>query len=455
MDTIQYIKDVPLVTSVNLTDKIPASQNDIAAHTISVGQIIDLHKAEVDPHAGVYAHPLGVDDNYVTDAEKTKLANLSGTNTGDQDLSSFVVSVSGTAPIATSGGTTPTISIAAATTSAEGSMSASDKAKLDGIATSANNYSLPTATSILLGGVKPDGTSVLNTDGVISATKGSIGLGNCDNTSDDNKPVSSATSTALSYKQDTLVSGTNIKSINGSTLLGSGDLAVTGGMTSYAVSTATTAANNSRYVADTTSAAFTITLPATPANGDYIELVDAKGTWATNNLTIARNGSTINGLAQDLVVNVSNVAVSLAYSGDATRGWQVDIGGSALVVTPADGSVTNVKLAADVFSSTHIWSGAQVGAVLTDNDGSFDMEAKNNFMCTPTAAATLTFTNITAGQSGNIILANPSAYTISKAASVKCGSSLLGTISAAGTYWLSYTSPDGTNVYVTSSGALS
>lgn len=30
---------------------------------------------------------LGADDNYVTDAEKTKLANLSGTNTGDQDLS--------------------------------------------------------------------------------------------------------------------------------------------------------------------------------------------------------------------------------------------------------------------------------------------------------------------------------------------------------------------------------
>jgi hypothetical protein len=29
----------------------------------------------------------GADDNFVTDAEKTKLANLSGTNTGDQDIS--------------------------------------------------------------------------------------------------------------------------------------------------------------------------------------------------------------------------------------------------------------------------------------------------------------------------------------------------------------------------------
>lgn len=33
-----------------------------------------------------YAPALGADDNYVTDAEKTKLANLSGTNTGDQTL---------------------------------------------------------------------------------------------------------------------------------------------------------------------------------------------------------------------------------------------------------------------------------------------------------------------------------------------------------------------------------
>jgi hypothetical protein len=37
-----------------------------------------------------YQVKMGVDDNYVTDAEKTKLTNLSGTNTGDQDLSTLV-----------------------------------------------------------------------------------------------------------------------------------------------------------------------------------------------------------------------------------------------------------------------------------------------------------------------------------------------------------------------------
>jgi hypothetical protein len=48
-----------------------------------------------------------------------------------------VNSVSGSAPIVSSGGTNPSISILTATTSAPGSMSAADKAKLDGIAAGA------------------------------------------------------------------------------------------------------------------------------------------------------------------------------------------------------------------------------------------------------------------------------------------------------------------------------
>lgn len=56
--------------------------------------------------------------------------------------------------------------------------------------------------------------------------KTAVGLGNVDNTSDANKPVSTATSTALSGKQDTLVSGTNIKTVNSTSLLGSGDILI-------------------------------------------------------------------------------------------------------------------------------------------------------------------------------------------------------------------------------------
>jgi hypothetical protein len=80
--------------------------------------------------------------------------NGTSTSLGGTASVGTVTGVTGTAPIVSSGGTAPAISISAATTSAAGSMSSADKTKLDGIATSANNYSLPAATSTALGGVE-------------------------------------------------------------------------------------------------------------------------------------------------------------------------------------------------------------------------------------------------------------------------------------------------------------
>lgn len=82
---------------------------------------------------------------------------------------------------------TVTIPSTAATTSAAGLMSAADKTKLDGIATSANNYSLPAATSSALGGVKI-GSNITNSSGTISLTKDNVvaALGYTPPTSDTN-----------------------------------------------------------------------------------------------------------------------------------------------------------------------------------------------------------------------------------------------------------------------------
>lgn len=57
--------------------------------------------------------------------------------------------------------------------------------------------------------------------------KSTIGLSNVDNTSDVNKPISTATSTALSGKQANLVSGANIKTVESLSILGSGNLDIT------------------------------------------------------------------------------------------------------------------------------------------------------------------------------------------------------------------------------------
>jgi hypothetical protein len=99
------------------------------------------------------------------------------------------------------------------------------------------------------------------------------------------------------------------------------------------------------------------------------------------------------------------------------------------------------------------WTASQRGTVTTDNDGSFDMNVTNNFKCTPTGTFALTFTNITAGQSGFVLLVNTGGYSITAAATTKVQTGALTAISAAGTYLLSYWT-DGTNVYVTHSGAM-
>ncbi len=94
-------------------------------------------------------------------------------------------------------------------------------------------------------------------------------------------------------------------------------------------------------------------------------------------------------------------------------------------------------------------TGAATGTLTTDNDGSFDMAASNNFKCTPSGNFTLTFTNIVS-QSGNILLINSGGHTVSAHTNSKVDANLLATVSTAGTYLISYFS-DGTNVYLTNS----
>lgn len=100
------------------------------------------------------------------------------------------------------------------------------------------------------------------------------------------------------------------------------------------------------------------------------------------------------------------------------------------------------------------WTGSQRGTLTTDNDLSFDLNASNNFFCTPTAGGALTFTNHTSGQSGFILFVNSTNYAITAAATTKIDSTFLNTISSTGTYLISYLD-NGTNTYCTATKALS
>lgn len=84
-----------------------------------------------------------------------------------------------------------------------------------------------------------------------------------------------------------------------------------------------TAANNDRILADTSNGTFTVTLPPSPNTGDYIIITDGYD-WSANNLTIARNGSTIEGIADDMYIDNKGVTVEIIYNGNPTvNTWQV------------------------------------------------------------------------------------------------------------------------------------
>jgi len=85
-------------------------------------------------------------------------------------------------------------------------------------------------------------------------------------------------------------------------------------------STSTNATAGQGYFIDTTSANHTITLPSSPSIGDSIAIKDYAGTFATNNLTIGRNGSNIQGAAIDSLISSNRASLTLVYV-NSTRGW--------------------------------------------------------------------------------------------------------------------------------------
>lgn len=82
-----------------------------------------------------------------------------------------------------------------------------------------------------------------------------------------------------------------------------------------------TAVNGERIMANTTAGAFIITLPASPGLGWKVSISDYKNMFGTNKLTIARNGSLIEGLAEDMDITSRGYARNLEYV-DSTIGWK-------------------------------------------------------------------------------------------------------------------------------------
>lgn len=164
---------------------------------------------------------------------------------------------------------------------------------------------------------------------------------------------------ALSGIVTSIVAGTNITLTGGpigivtinSSGGGGGSNPWTRKTTSY------TSAVGDQLIADTSGGVYTITLPASPSEGDSIKIGDG-GDWETNNLTVARNGSNIEGSADDFILNLKGIIVEFVYE-DSTDGWQVysytGIGGGVVVQeegTNVGTAVTTINFVGSTLTAT-------------------------------------------------------------------------------------------------------
>ena len=124
------------------------------------------------------------------------------------------------------------------------------------------------------------------------------------------------------------VSGTGLSlPVGSTTVLYSDGTNITGKLQTkgyYTPSATYTTVNGDQVLIDTSGGgigtAITINLPASPAIGNEVTFIDSGNNLASNNLTVGRNGSNINGAGNDLVVSTNASAFTLVYV-NATRGW--------------------------------------------------------------------------------------------------------------------------------------
>lgn len=205
------------------------------------------------------------------------------------------------------------------------------------------------------------------------------------------------------------------------------------------------------YVCDTSGGAITVNLPLIGTDEGTTFGFERSG---GNAVSLNRDGTdTINAGAGPYILSADTEVVRFIADDNTTDNWIATIQSQTLA---GDGLAKSGSTVSLDRADKATWTGAQRATATVDNDGSFDLDAAQNFKCTPAGAVTVQFTNeaFATDQSGIVLFDNSGGHAITKGAEVHCDSDFLTTVSMAGVYLVGYFC-DGTNVYVGYTGGLS
>jgi len=214
--------------------------------------------------------------------------------------------------------------------------------------------------------------------------------------------------------------------------------------------TATTGNDGTYFICDTSGGNITVTLPTIGSN-EGLRLAFQKSSGSNSLILDPQSTDTVNGSTSNYTVSENSEVVLLVADDASPDNWVATIQSQTVA---GDGLTKTGSTMAIDYTRDQAWTGSQRSTPVVDNDGSFDMNAGNNFTCTPSGNFALTFTNITSGQGGLVYLVNTGGHTVTKDSAVKADANFLATVTAAGTYLVAYYSPDGTSVVVTNSLAV-
>jgi len=109
---------------------------------------------------------------------------------------------------------------------------------------------------------------------------------------------------------------------------------------------------------DTTSTV-DITLPLTASQGDEVYITDVTANASNQNITVVRNGHKINGLDENLILDVDFSSVKLIYDAPS-NGWHIDAGGSYFGADNSDINDPFITLNADFTTGTPTENGGMI-----------------------------------------------------------------------------------------------